>query len=179
MKKIIFAALAVMTLMLVSCNSELPEGEFNQREAKKMLALVNDFRTGSEAFYVSEDGSHQVSVPGLGKLEWNSDLEEIAKVRAAEISKSFSHTRPDGSSCWTAYEDSTIFWWGKGENIAAGQSSYETCFSAWKEEGLPYAKQGHRRNMLGDYNSIGIACFVPEDDTLGYRKYWVMELGKK
>ena len=39
---------------------------------------------------------------GLSPLTWNGQIENAAKVRANEIVSSFSHTRPDGSSWYTA-----------------------------------------------------------------------------
>ena len=45
------------------------------------------------------------------------------------------------------------------ENIAAGQGTYDTAYEvymAWREDDENYDGQGHRRNMLGDFNCIGI-----------------------
>lgn len=47
-------------------------------------------------------------------VKWSYDLEEIAIQRAAEASYSFSHTRPDGSSCFSATSSSGQQSWGEG-----------------------------------------------------------------
>ena len=39
----------------------------------------------------------------LPVLMYNADLEKAAKVRAKEIVQLFSHTRPNGQRCFTAY----------------------------------------------------------------------------
>ncbi len=54
--------------------------------ANEVLTLVNEQR----------------SQAGLGALSWDSNLASAANVRAKEIVSSFSHTRPDGSACFTA-----------------------------------------------------------------------------
>lgn len=193
--KISSVVLAAFMLTFSSCvpavDDPLPAGNYDVAEAKKVLPLTNSFRTGSEANYVSEDNKTTITVPGLGNLVWDEGLENIAKVRAQEIAKSFSHTRPNGSSCFTAFDESGFSYSAMGENIAAGYSSANDVFIGWKEDGKPYSGQGHRRNMLGQkFTKIGIACFVPSEDVDPMNgtwpssgkvtgvKYWVMELGR-
>lgn len=167
-----------------------PKGKYHLTEAKNTLIYTNIFRTGKGANYVSQEGK-TIDVPGLGKLTWDDGLEKAAKVRAQEIAKSFSHTRPNGNSCFTVFSDLGLSYGAKGENIAAGYSSAYDVFIGWKEDGQPYSGQGHRRNMLGEnFTKIGIACFEPSEDVTPMNdtwpssgkvtgiKYWVMELGK-
>ena len=103
----------------------------------------------------------------------DSALEETAKTRAKEmaIAGELSHTRPDGSSCWTAFPDGL---WAKGENIAAYQTSWKQVTESWKETNDPYSGQGHRRNMLNsNFNSVGIAGYK-----LNGVIYWAQDFGK-
>ena len=83
--------------------------------------------------------------------------------RAAEISLLFEHTRPDGTRCFTAFENGSgyTYTW-EGENIAYNYSNTpQYAFDQWKEQNENYAGQGHRRNMLNtQYNAIGIAQVV-------------------
>lgn len=51
--------------------------------------------------------------------------------RAAEIALSFSHTRPNGEICWTAYEDYGYQSNYSAENIAAGYSTASDVFEGW------------------------------------------------
>ena len=106
----------------------------------------------------------------LPVLMYNADLEKAAKVRAKEIVKKFSHTRPNGQSCFTAYPSMRAL----GENIACGQGSVTEVMDAFGEATEPYAGQGHRRNMLNpNFNAVGCACY----NVNGYR-YWVQCFGR-
>ena len=64
----------------------------------------------------------------LSPLTLSEGLTYPASVRADEIVELFEHTRPDGSSCFTAIEKD---YWSNGENIAAGQTSPEKVMTAW------------------------------------------------
>lgn len=88
---------------------------------------------------------------GLSPLQYSDRLSEAALVRAAEIQSSFSHTRPNGTSCFTALTESGITYTTAGENIAYGQRSPEEVMDAWMHS------SGHRANILGNnYEYIGI-----------------------
>lgn len=154
--------------------SEKPAGEvytfgmtYGQTEARKFEKLVNEFRSGSEAWYYDQSGN-KVSVKGLGKLKFDPVLEEAAKIRAAEAAIIFSHTRPNGESCFSAVNLSGA----GGENLAAGHNSAAATMEQWKETDEDYSGQGHRRNMLGkNFNSIGVAYVSYQG-----QHYWAMEL---
>ena len=149
------------------------EVKYGQTEARSMLNMINSFRTGSEAWYWNENNSQKIYQNGLSKLEYDYNLEAIAMQRAAEIAVSFSHTRPDGTSCFTAFSGSGNTYYG--ENIAMGYTSASSVFEAWQETNEKYSGQGHRRNMLNEnFTQIGIGhCYVD-----GYH-YWVQEFGNK
>ncbi|MCH5283708.1 MAG: CAP domain-containing protein [Treponema sp.] len=133
--------------------------------------LTNKFRTGNEAFYLNSDNKTNTNLVGkLGELTLDEELCKAAAIRAEEIVKSFSHTRPNGKSCFTVFDDLGIKTGYKAENIAMGNTSGEKTFLQWKEDGKPYSEQGHRRNMLSSSaTKIGIA-----HDSSG--RYWVMIL---
>ena len=149
------------------------EVKYGQTEARKMLDMINSFRTGSDAWYWNESNTEKIYKKNLSKLQYDYNLEAIAMQRAAEIAVSFSHTRPDGSSCFTAFSGSgnTSY----GENIAYGYSSASSVFVAWREDDDKYSGQGHRRNMLDEnFTQIGIGHAYVN----GYH-YWVQEFGNK
>lgn len=80
----------------------------------------------------------------------------------------FSHTRPDGSDCFTAVNGEYGM---MGENIAAGQPTPEAVMIDWMNS------QGHRENILTpEYNVIGISCYL--DETSEYGFHWVQMFGK-
>ena len=95
-------------------------------EVMSCFNLANEFRTGDEAYYWNEDNKTKTSLVGqLGTLILDYDLCKAAQIRANEIVSKFSHTRPNGSSCFTVLEDCSISYSSCGENIAAGTSSSE------------------------------------------------------
>ena len=92
---------------------------------------------------------------GLSELELDADLCAAAQARAQEIAQSFSHTRPDGSSCFTILEEFGISYRAAGENIAMGQRTPEEVMDGWMNS------SGHRANILnGTFTSIGVGCYV-------------------
>ena len=92
---------------------------------------------------------------GLSELELDADLCAAAQARAREIAQSFSHTRPDGSSCFTILEEFGISYRAAGENIAMGQRTPEEVMDGWMNS------SGHRANILnGTFTSIGVGYYV-------------------
>lgn len=86
---------------------------------------------------------------GLPALRTFSALTEAAQLRANELTTLFSHTRPDGSRCFTVLDD--IGFWAAGENIARGQSTPEQVVTGWMNS------EGHRANILNVcYTAIGV-----------------------
>lgn len=99
---------------------------------------------------------------GLSSLTVSDELTRAACVRASEIVEQFSHTRPDGSSCFT------VSGAAYGENIAKGQSSADRVMAAWM------SSEGHRANILREsYGSIGV-CALKVNGVI----YWVQLFGK-
>ena len=90
-----------------------------------------------------------------------ASLNAAAQKRAEEIAVSFSHTRPDGRSCFTALGDAGVAYLGCGENIAAGQTSPAQVMAGWMNS------SGHRANILGNYTQLGVGVYV-KNNTL----YW-------
>ena len=148
-------------------------GKYGQTEARRMLEMINDFRTGSDAWYWSPNNTGTTKCEGLSPLVYDSGLEKVAMQRAIEIAVSYSHTRPNGGDCFTAYPLAGKDYTYMGENIATGYISAASVFAGWQESDEYYEGQGHRRNMLSDkYNCVG--CAYVEFN--GYR-YWVQEFG--
>lgn len=146
---------------------------YGQTEARGMLDTVNAFRQGEEAWVWNESNTEKITYSGLEALHIDPVLEQVAMLRAAEIALSYSHTRPNGQRCFTAYSDDING--AVAENIAVGYSSAEAVFEGWKETNDNYSGQGHRRNMLGsNYVSIGIGHVTYQGI-----QYWVQEFSSK
>ncbi len=103
---------------------------------------------------------------GLGSISMTGELNAAAQRRAEEISSYYSHTRPDGSSCFTVFDEFGISVNGAGENIAAGQTSPGSVMNTWMNS------EGHRANILNDaFTNVGIGCVYVPGSEYGY--YWV------
>lgn len=144
--------------------------KYSQTEARTMLKMINDFRTGSDAWCWNESDTQKIKYTGLGNLVYDYELEKAAMQRAAELVVRYSHTRPDGTSCFTAYNADA----GAGENIAMGMNTVKTskeAFVLWQETDKNYSGQGHRRNMLNkEFKAIGIGYATYNNYTC-----WVQE----
>lgn len=144
---------------------------YGQTEARKMLSMINNFRKAGNAWYYDENNK-KVWPKDLESLQYDYELEKIAMQRAAEIAMTFSHDRPDGSSCFTAYPNDL---YASGENIAYGVASAQDAFFMWQETNYDFNGQGHRRNMLSDsFNCVGIGHAV-----VGGAHYWVQVFGAR
>ena len=152
------------------------EVTYQQSTARQMLSMINEFRTGSDAWAWNSDDSEKIYYTNLSELQYDYELEKAAMQRAAEIAILFSHTRPNGTSASTAGgwgTSSSIYGYTYGENIAAGSSTANGTFTQWCETDDPYAGQGHRRNMLSDdFTAIGIGHVV-----MNGVHYWVQQFG--
>ena len=136
-------------------------------EARSMLSLINDFRTGDDAWYLAKDNQTKVAAKNLNALSYDYDLEKVAMQRAEEIAVYFNHDRPDGSPWKTIYPSGKI---ARGENIGYGSGgTVEDFFEAFCETDQDYSGQGHRRNMLRDaFTRVGFGAFES-----GGQVYWV------
>ncbi len=102
---------------------------------------------------------------GLGKLSVDTALMRASYQRAKEIKSSFSHTRPDGTSCFTVLYEYGISYRHAGENIAYGQRTPQAVVTAWLNS------EGHRANILnGNFTKIGVGCYKS-----GGTYYWSQE----
>lgn len=101
---------------------------------------------------------------GLGALTLDETLQAAADLRAEETGQVFSHTRPDGTKCFTVLEQFGIRYGAAGENIAAGYGSAAAVVEGWMNS------EGHRANILSlPFHKLGVG-FAEADDAYGY--YW-------
>lgn len=100
---------------------------------------------------------------GMDALEWDDTVAEACDIRAEELSEKFSHTRPDGSTCFTALEEVGAESSARGENIAEGYWTPAAAVNAWMHSA------GHRKNILTERFTRGAIGFYSD----GSRYYWV------
>lgn len=103
-------------------------------KAFDVLDIVNKYRTQA----------------GLSKLTMDKSLMTCALQRAIESSVYFSHTRPNGSDCYSVNESKM-----SGENLTTGTivSTGAAAMKLWMNS------PSHKANILRDgFKSIGIGC---------------------
>ena len=99
---------------------------------------------------------------GLEPLVWSDDMFNASSVRATELSILFSHTRPNGTDCFTAAPEIMY-----GENIAMGYTSAKSVIDGWMNS------PGHRANILNPNHTIGaISLYV-----VNGKYYWSQNFG--
>lgn len=108
----------------------------------EVLRLINAERAGA----------------GLAELTLDEAANSAAQARAAELPLSFSHTRPDGRSCYTALQEAGASYRAALENIAAGPETPADVVADWMNS------PEHRANILSaDVTAMGIGFVVTPD----------------
>ena len=104
---------------------------------------------------------------GLNPVSSTPFLQQVCDTRGKEISESFSHTRPNGSSCFSALEElGYSLYASAGENIAAGYTTPAEVVDGWMNS------PGHRANILSpSFMHMGTGYY--RDNSKSYVHYWV------
>lgn len=136
-------------IALASQNSSIYASQINE-----MYSIINQRRAEN----------------GLGALQLNGALVQVASFRAAEMAhldngtSQVSHTRPNGTSFSTVARN--IYGVGYsviGENVCDVISSASGAMTAFMNS------PGHQANILGNYTNVGIGVAQASDGTF----YWV------
>ena len=136
-------------------DSELLDESVNTAAANmefynEVLLLVNQIRADA----------------GVQPLTLDTTLCQAATMRSLEMNYStqFSHTRPNGNSCFDVFNTFSITYNATGENIAAGYRSPSAVVEGWKNS------SGHYANMINsNFNKLGVGM---SNQQFGYGIYW-------
>ena len=128
------------------------KGYYDMEQSEKILSLVNKYRKSK----------------GKGELSTSSELNKTGLLRAYEVGYYFDHRRPNDDDCFSAFPRRGY----AGENIAAGQSTAEQVFEAWKNS------PGHNANMLDPgFKYAAMYLFITDQknaaDNGHWKYYWV------
>lgn len=116
-------------------------GYWDLEKSAEMLRLLNEWRTKN-------------GVPAV-----QDGMDGTARTRALECAYYYSHTRPNGERCFSAYEAYGVY--AMAENIAAGYGGPEDVTNGWINSA------GHNKNMLNaTYRHASVSMFVVVNDTL-------------
>lgn len=148
-KRLLITALSMAALMASQLTAgavsyNLPQTEYttvtaaDNVSAERVAAIVNNVRRQN----------------GLPELKVYPLLSKAASVRAEELTRSFAHTRPDGSSFYSIVNSYGIPWGKVAENAAYGQATPESAVNSW------LGSENHRKNLLNpDFNYIGVGAY--------------------
>ena len=118
---------------------------------------------------------------GLKPLTYNKHLDDASQLRSLELTEFYSHTRPDGTSCFTAIDSNKYRYLTLGENISyfyhiSGTVSYNELVFTGSDKQLKRAAEivfnafksspGHYANMMSvefENAGIGISYIWYED----------------
>ncbi len=104
---------------------------------------------------------------GAKPLQLWPENDAYAAKRADEIVSKFSHTRPNGSSCFSGLTN----YKAAGENIAAGANNPQKVMKQWMNS------PGHKKNILNPtFDSISVGIKFSQNSKYGW--YWVQLFGK-
>lgn len=108
-------------------------------------------------------------------IQWSHELEEVARLRAAEAAMTIAHTRPNGKNCFTVAStvssSSEVLAWNYGKNMVNGINQFYGEKSDWVNK-TSGAVTGHYTSMINPNNKyMGLGCFyatskVPYPNTL-------------
>lgn len=118
---------------------------------------ISDHVVGSLEYEILAELNARRAAEGLSELKMDKKLCALSAIRAYECSVSFSHTRPNGTSCFTLfseynYKGGSI----AGENLlyASSGKSAASLVDAWMDS------SSHRNNILStSFTKAGIGVY--------------------
>lgn len=142
---------------------EISKEDINEYDSITINNIQNENTYTDLINEVYEITNNYRSLVGVSSLTLDSSLVEAASIRAKELNDSFSHTRPNGSSCFTVLSELGISYGTAGENIAAGYSSSQSVMEGWR------SSSGHYQNIISSkFKKIGIGVNI-----INNQYYWV------
>ena len=120
--------------------------------ATEVLCAAADYDgycTGTERKVIELVNKERMA-EGRSPVSFTDQMQQAAHIRKAEVKSFYSHTRPDGTTCFSVFNEVGVSAYGAGENIAQGQTTPSAVMNAWMNS------TGHRRNILdSDFSHMG------------------------
>lgn len=104
------------------------------------------------------------ALQGKAPLAYCEKVQKVAYAHSLDMANNnyFDHTSPSGKTVANRLNDAGVEWRSCGENIAAGQMTAYQLNAGW------YNSEGHRKNMLSDFDKIGIGIAYSKTSNYGY-----------
>jgi uncharacterized protein YkwD len=105
----------------------------------------------------------------LPPLTVNAKLQAAAEAHAKDMADrgEMTHKGSDGSMIADRVKAQRYRYFRVGENIAYGRFTTARLMKGWMES------PPHKRNILGSFSQIGVACAIAEDG----KRYWCVTFG--
>ena len=144
-------ALAVAFMPAVAWTGAVPQAQAaDNTAASHEIVTVTGTEDYDEAHAVLDIVNKERTALGLDPLQLDVELTETAMQRAAELSVLYSHNRPDGTDCFTAFPPSSFT--ARGENIAIGYDDAADVMEGWFYSERKLYEEGERdRDKVGHY----------------------------
>lgn len=108
-----------------------------------MLVVAMPAHAASKADELLQLVNAERAQAGVAPLSMGSSaLNAAAQARAKELTVNYSHTRPDGTNCFTVLKEYGVSDTATGENAAWGETTPEKVVADWM------ASEGHRVNIM-------------------------------
>lgn len=144
-------------------------------DIQNALDRINEIRKEAckEGVWDPRNSSRKLTLSDYVPIKWSSDLEYIARIRAAESSIYFEHERLTGAS-WSGISSPNGVG-STGEVLASvWQANMVAGINAWYTEKADWVNQkknvviGHYTAMINPSNRyVGLGCFESEDAAWG------------
>lgn len=139
--------------------------------AQEVLNQINQYRKEAcdNGYWDPRDSSRRLTKDDYVPIKWSSDLEYIARIRAAEASVVSSHTRPNGESCFSLESPNGISSYGEVLAWNSGSDDMVNGVRQWYGEKDTWVNRengvtGHYTQMIDPDNLyVGVASFINPD----------------
>lgn len=117
---------------------------------------ISDHVVGSLEYEILAEINARRAAEGLSELKMDKKLCALATIRAYECTISFSHTRPNGTSCFTVLSEYNYRGSLAGENLLYASSGY----SAAQLVDVWMGSTSHKNNILsGSFTKAGLGIY--------------------
>lgn len=152
-------------------------GTFLSESASKIVKRINDIRyEACKQGVINPDTGKKLTTKDYKPIVWSETLEAYARLRAAEASVNWSHTRPNNKSTFKNSMAKISNGYHSGENLAWGYTVLNSIEGYYSEKSLylKNRKNNHYSMMISPENTlVGVAGFQQKGKSI----FSAMEFG--